>query len=131
MPKTGRPKAELVLTEDERATLARWSRRAKSSQALALRCRIVLACAEPEATNNQVAEDLRVSRPTVGKWRGRVVQRRLGGLGDEQRPGRPPSVTIDQGEGGVGSPLEGMPKEATHSARKSMAEESGVSKAAN
>ena len=37
---------ELALTEDERATLQRWARRATSSQALALRCRIVLACAE-------------------------------------------------------------------------------------
>ena len=41
---------ELALTEDERATLQRWARRAKSSQALALRCRIVLACAEASAT---------------------------------------------------------------------------------
>src|SRR5215213_5471880 len=54
MPRTGRPKAPLILTDDERETLGRWSRRAKSSQALALRCRIVLACAT-DATNEQVA----------------------------------------------------------------------------
>src|SRR6266545_3790747 len=58
MAKTGRPKAELVLTDEERTTLVRWSRRAKSSQALALRCRIVLACAEPGATIDQVEEVL-------------------------------------------------------------------------
>ncbi len=46
MPKTGHPKVELVLTDGERDMLTRWSRRAKSSQALALRCRIVLACAD-------------------------------------------------------------------------------------
>jgi transposase len=128
MPKTGRPKAELVLTEEERATLVRWSRRAKSSQTLALRCRIVLACAEPGATNNQVAEDLRVSRPTVGKWRGRFVDRRLEGLVDEQRPGRPPSITLDQVEDVLVSTLEQSPTNATHWSRKSMAEKSGLSK---
>ena len=55
---------ELALTQDERATLQRWARRAKSSQALALRCRIVLACAEG-ASNAAVDSQLRVSRPTV------------------------------------------------------------------
>jgi hypothetical protein len=46
MARTGRPKAELRLTAAERETLVRWSRRATSSQALAQRCKIVLACAE-------------------------------------------------------------------------------------
>ena len=64
MARTGRPKAPLILTDEERATLVRWSRRAKSSQALALRCRIVLVCATG-ATNNQVAAELGVSLPTV------------------------------------------------------------------
>src|SRR5215218_9584059 len=64
MARTGRPKAPLILTDDERQTLTRWSRRAKSSQALALRCRIVLACATG-ATNKQVAAELGVSVPTV------------------------------------------------------------------
>src|SRR5580692_12768785 len=42
----GRPKAELVLAEAERAQLVRWARRAKTAQYLAMRVRIVLACAE-------------------------------------------------------------------------------------
>src|ERR1700745_1997918 len=49
----GRRKAELVLTEAERAQLVRWARRAKTAQYLALRAKIVLACAEG-GTNKQV-----------------------------------------------------------------------------
>ena len=61
MAERGRPRAELVLTDEEREQMVRWSRRAKSSQALALRSRIVLACAEPGVTNAQVAAELGVA----------------------------------------------------------------------
>ena len=40
----GRPKKPLELTEEERKMLLSWSRRPKSSQRLALRSKIVLAC---------------------------------------------------------------------------------------
>jgi transposase len=127
MPGRGRPKTPLVLTEEERATLTRWSQRAKSAQALALRCRIVLACAD-DLSNAEVAQQLGVSRPTVGKWRSRFSTDRLDGLVDEPRPGRPPSITVDQIEEVVVATLEATPRNATHWSRKSMAARSGLSK---
>jgi transposase len=127
MARTGRPKAELVLTDDEREQLRRWSRRAKSSQALALRSRIVLACADT-AANADVAKALGVHVATVGKWRQRFVRLRLDGLVDEDRPGRPRSITREQVEDVVATTLEQTPPNATHWSRASMADRTGLSK---
>ena len=127
MPRTGRPKAELMLTDDERRELERVARRAKSAQALALRARIVLACADG-ISNKDVAARLGVSAPTVTKWRSRFVEQRLEGLADEHRVGRPPSITIEQVEDVVVATLESSPANATHWSRTSMAQRSGLSK---
>src|SRR5664280_727313 len=72
MARTGRPKTVLTLTEQEREQLVRWSRRAKSSQALALRSKIVLACAKG-TDNKGIAAQLNCAVATVGKWRRRFV----------------------------------------------------------
>lgn len=123
----GRPKVDLVLTDDEREQLVRWARRRKSSQALALRSRIVLECATGDA-NTVVAERLGVSRPTVGKWRSRFFEHRLDGLVDDPRPGRPATVTAEQVEDVVVATLESTPANATHWSRSKMAERTGLSK---
>ncbi len=127
MPRSGRPKAELVLTPQERDQLVSWSRRRTSAQALALRSRIVLACAEG-ADNKSVAAQLGCAAATVGKWRSRFVEDRLDGLTDEARPGRPATVTADQVEDVVVATLESTPANATHWSRAKMAERTGLSK---
>ena len=126
MPLTGRPKALLELSSEEREQLERWARRRKSSQALALRSRIVLGCAEGLA-NKVVATREGVTQQTVGKWRARFVELRLDGLEDDPRPGRVPSVTADQVEKVVVDTLESTPENATHWSRTSMARKSGLS----
>ena len=125
----GRPKAELTLTDEERETLQRWARRPKSAQALALRSRIVLACAEG-SPNSEVAARLGINKVTVGKWRARFVVRRLAGLSDEPRPGQPRKISDEQVEAVLVKTLESTPKDATHWSTRSMAAASGLNQTA-
>ncbi|WP_406344376.1 helix-turn-helix domain-containing protein [Streptomyces sp. NBC_01578] len=83
----GRPKADLVLSDADPDQLARWARRAKTAQHLALRGKIVLRCAEG-GTNRQAAMDLGIDESTVERWRVRFVERGLYGLQDEPRSRR-------------------------------------------
>src|SRR5439155_1766182 len=87
-------RAGVVLSDEEREVLERWARRPKSAQALALRCRIVLAAADGESSK-EIAGRLGCNRSTVGRWRGRFAERGLDGLHDEPRPGMPARQTHD------------------------------------
>lgn len=127
MARTGRPKADLRLTDLEREQLLRWARRARSAQSLALRSKIILSCAEGTAST-VVAAQLGCSEATVGKWRRRFVAEGLDGLTDEPRPGAPRSVSDEQVEQVVVATLERTPRDATHWSRASMASETGLSR---
>ena len=120
----------VVLSADERETLEAWARRGKTSQALALRARIVLACAEEHQQDTQIAEDLGIYRLTVGKWRRRFVEKRLDGLLDEPRPGAPRKITDKEVERLITNTLESKPKGATHWSTRTMAEATGLSQSA-
>lgn len=118
--------AELVLSEAERSELSALASRRKTAQALAMRSRIVLACAEG-AQNKQVAGDLGLDEATVGKWRRRFVERRMDGLHDEPRSGAPRTVDDARIEAVIVHTLESTPSDATHWSSRSMARASGLS----
>src|SRR4249919_497953 len=119
-------RAEVVLDEVERETLERWARRPKSSQALAFRCRIVLAAAAGRSST-EIAAELGCNGSTVGRWRGRFARRGIDGLHDEPRPGKPRSISDEDVERVIVKTLEEQPANATHWSTRSMAAATGMS----
>lgn len=105
------------------------ARRPKTSQALALRARIVLAI-DAGLNNSEAAAKLSVTKPTVGKWRERFRLNRMEGLLDEPRPGAPRSITDKHVEAVVTQTLESMPENATHWSTRLMAKKTGLSQTA-
>ena len=116
----------LVLSEDERRILGNWARRRSTAQGLALRARIVLACAEG-SSNTAVAARLGVNRKTVARRRARFLRERLDGLTDEPRPGVPRTITDAQVEDVVVRTLEEVPEGATHWSKRELARRAGIS----
>ena len=120
----------ITLSATDRAALEGWTRRRKTAQGLAMRARIILACAEAGTTNGAVARALGVSRPTVATWRRRFAERGPDGLLDEPRPGAPRRITDAQIERAVVTTLESTPANATHWSTRSLAQAVGLSQSA-
>lgn len=116
----------VVLSEEERSVLTGWARRRKTAQALALRSRTVLRCADGGSIG-EVAAGVGVSRNIVSKWRARFVTDRLEGLSDEPRPGRPRLITDEQVDEVITRTLEETPGQDTHWSTRSMAQAAGMS----
>jgi transposase len=114
------------LTEAERLELTSLSVRRNTAQALALRARIVLACAEGEQ-NKRVAAALDVDVNTVGKWRRRFAEHRIDGLQDEPRSGTPRTIDDARIEATIVRTLESLPPGATHWSSRGMARACGLS----
>ena len=122
---TGRPMKTLVLSAAEKAKLELMARRPKTDQRTAQRARIVLDCATG-LSNTAVAAKRGVTLPTVGKWRQRFFDGRLGALGDAPRSGQPRKLTDAKVEAVVTRTLETRPKNATHWSTRTMAQASGL-----
>ena len=124
--RTGRPKKLLEIAEEDREKLRTISLRPKSAQAMALRARIILSCAQG-LSNAAVARKRQVTNATVGKWRERFREFGLDGLLDEPRVGAPRKITDRQVEEVVTKTLESMPRHSTHWSTRLMAAETGLS----
>jgi len=126
---SGRPKATLVLTDTEREELNALTLRRKTAQALALRARIVLACADGN-DNKVVAVRQRVTPQMVSKWRARFVEHRLDGLLDAPRSGAPRTIDDTRVDAVIAKTLESVPRGATHWSTRTMASATGLSQTA-
>lgn len=127
MATRGRPTTMITLTDAERETLGRWARRHSSSQALALRSRIVLACDQGQS-NTAIAAAEGCHPTTAAKWRTRFAQDRLEGLVDAPRPGAARTIGDDVIEAVVVDTLETSPADATHWSTRDLAAKHDISK---
>jgi len=120
----------ITLSDEDRAVLVGWTRRQKTAQALAFRARIILAAAEPGATNTGIAAALRTTKMAVAKWRGRFAAQGLAGLSDEPRPGAKRTITDAHVEQVITTTLETTPEDATHWSSRRLAKRLHLSQSA-
>ncbi len=125
--RTGRPRAVVIVTPEERQRLESLAHRSRSAPQLARRAPVILACANGQETT-AVARRLHLSPTTVCTWRTRFLRERLEGLLDEPRPGAPRQITDEQVERVVVRTLESTPRGATHWSLREMAKASGLSR---
>lgn len=125
MPRVAQP---VVLTDAERKQLESLTRQHTTSQALALRARIVLLAAAGDKQNGEIASTLGTTGQTVGKWRSRFIDLRLDGLVDEPRPGAPRTISDERVQAIVTATLESAPPGSTHWSVRELAKRSGVSR---
>ena len=120
---------EIELTEEERTTLVKWSRGKRTQARVVGRAKIVLAAADGKR-NKQIADELGVSQPTVGKWRNRFAKQRLSGIEkDLPRGGRKPSVRSNLEAEIIRKTTQELPHNETQWSVRTMARAVGVSKA--
>lgn len=117
---------EVELTEEQRATLTRWSRGRSAPVRLMQRARIVLMAATG-MQNKEVAARLGVMERTVGRWRTRFVENGLAGIEkDLPRGGRKPTKRLAQEQEIIRKTTQERPENATHWSSRLLGAELGV-----
>ena len=126
MPK-GRPLPSLTLSANERDILQSMTRSRSLPHPLVVRAQIVLLAAQGQSKTT-IAQQLGLSRPTVGLWRQRFLDQRIPGLYDELRPGGPRSIEDEQIAELIHKTLKTKPQDGTHWTCRSIADETNLSK---
>jgi hypothetical protein len=88
---TGLPRESpyrIVLTKQEREELERRANKYTLPYFIVARAKMILL-AEQGLANDEIANSLSTRREIVSRWRKRFFEKRLGGLEDFPRPGRP------------------------------------------
>jgi putative transposase len=124
----GRPKAVLMMSNDERAQLTRFARSRSLPSALSSRAKIILASAYGEA-NSAIAARLHLNPGTVRKWRTQFIERRIDGLYSQARIGKPRSIDDERLAGLINTTVHTKPADgSTHWSVRAVAEHTGISK---
>jgi putative transposase len=123
----GRPLRPLTLSPAAREQLVAYTRSRSLPQPLVTRARIILRAADGVG-NTVIAQELGLSKPTVGQWRQRYLRQGVQGLYDELRPGGPRSIGDERIAALLRRTLKTKPKGATHWTCRALAAETRVSK---
>jgi transposase len=120
----------IILSPEEQFKLDAWARGRSLPLRLVLRARIIQMAAKG-ALNQEIANELKISRPTVQLWRDRFLALRLTGLEkDAPRPGRIAKIPQAKVAAVVETTLHSTPENATHWSARSMAKFQGISRMA-
>ena len=117
----------IALTDQERATLVKWSRGRRTPARLVQRARIILAAADGRE-NKDIAAELGCTRRTVGTWRNRFAAERVAGIErDAPRGGRIPTQRARFEAEIIRKTTRETPPHATQWSKRSLAKALGCS----
>jgi len=117
----------LAMCQEQHGQLSSWVRAPSTPQNIVLRSRICLLAHEG-LSNNQIAQKLKTSRPTVIHWRKRFGEAGVTGL--EHEASRPPHVNrIEESlvKTIVDTTLQSTPPDATHWSTRTLGRHLGIS----
>ena len=119
---------KIELTTEEEQTLRMWTRAGTTEQRLSRRAQVILCCAEGLRIR-ETSERCGLSQLSVFKWKKRFLEKRLDGLADEPRPGRPATISAAQRLAVVDLATSTPPKGKTTWSMTDLARESDLSRA--